>query len=110
MKVIQTWDDGLVDDIRLVEILRRHNARATFCLNPGLYSRERTLGWIHENRGVWRLSAGELSDVYGGFEICSHSMTHPYLSDVPAELLDWEVGASRDMLQEIFRKPVLGFC
>ncbi|HUH66442.1 MAG TPA: polysaccharide deacetylase family protein [Syntrophales bacterium] len=110
MKVIQTWDDGIVDDVRLVEILRGHNARATFCLNPGLYGRERSLGWIHENKEVWRLSIGELPHVYEGLEVCSHSMTHPYLTHLPAELLDWEVTASRDMLQEIFRKPVLGFC
>ncbi|MGO9136866.1 MAG: polysaccharide deacetylase family protein [Syntrophales bacterium] len=110
MKVIQCWDDGIVDDVRLTDILRRYNAKATFSLNPGLNLEERSFGWIQERREVWRLSIGELRDVYDGFEICSHSMTHPCLTDVSAERLDWEVGASRDILEGIFKKPVLGFC
>lgn len=110
MKVIQCWDDGIVDDIRLTEILRRDNAKATFSLNPGLNREERSFGWVHEGREVWRLAAGELPDVYDGFEICSHSMTHPCLTEVSADQLAWEVGASRDILEGIFKKTVLGFC
>jgi peptidoglycan/xylan/chitin deacetylase (PgdA/CDA1 family) len=110
MKVIQCWDDGIVDDIRLSDILRRYNARATFCLNPGLYREERSFGWIHDSREVWRLSINELLDVYNGFEVCSHSMTHPYLTELSSDRLAWEVRASRDMLQDIFKQPVLGFC
>jgi peptidoglycan-N-acetylglucosamine deacetylase len=110
MKVIQCWDDGIVDDVRLADILRRYNAKATFSINPGLNLEERSFGWIYESREVWRLSIGELPDVYDGFEICSHSMTHPHLTEVSVERLDWEVETSRHILQEIFKKPVLGFC
>jgi peptidoglycan/xylan/chitin deacetylase (PgdA/CDA1 family) len=110
MKVIQCWDDGIVDDVRLTHILRGCNAKASFSLNPGLNLEARSFGWLHEGREVWRLSAGELPDVYDGFEICSHSMTHPWLTDVSAERLAWEVGASRDILEDIFKKSVLGFC
>ncbi len=109
MKVIQCWDDGIVDDIRLSDILRRYNAGATFCLNPGLYRGERSFGWIHGGREVWRLGINELPAVYDGFEVCSHSMTHPYLTELSADRLDWEVRASRDVLQGIFKQPVLGF-
>jgi peptidoglycan/xylan/chitin deacetylase (PgdA/CDA1 family) len=110
MNVIQCWDDGIVDDIRLSDILRRHNARATFCLNPGLYYKERSLGWCYGDREIWSLSIDELTDVYNGFEICCHSMTHPFLADLSPDHLDWEVRASRDILRNIFNKPVLGFC
>ena len=110
MKVIQCWDDGIVDDVRLTDILRRCNAKATFSLNPGLNLEERSFGWINDNREVWRLRRCELPNVYDGFEICSHSMTHPCLTDVSADRLAWEVGASRDILEGIFKKPILGFC
>jgi peptidoglycan/xylan/chitin deacetylase (PgdA/CDA1 family) len=110
MKVIQTWDDGLVSDIRLIEILRRYQAKATFCLNPGLYQENRSFGWVHENKEVWRLSIHELVDVYHGFEICSHSMTHPYLTDLSIDQLQWELRTSRHILEDKFQKPVLGFC
>ncbi len=110
MKVIQCWDDGIVDDIRLSDILRRYNAGATFCLNPGLYREERSFGWIHGSREVWRLGINELPGTYDGFEVCSHSMTHPYLTELSADRLDWEIRASRKILEGIFKKPVLGFC
>ncbi|HVO65304.1 MAG TPA: polysaccharide deacetylase family protein [Syntrophales bacterium] len=110
VKIIQCWDDGIVDDLRLADILRRYNALATFCLNPGLYREERTFGWIHGDREVWRLGINELYVVYNGFEVCSHSMTHPYLTEVSSDRLDWEVRVSRDILQDLFKKPVLGFC
>jgi peptidoglycan/xylan/chitin deacetylase (PgdA/CDA1 family) len=110
LKVIQTWDDGIVSDIRLIEILCRYQAKATFCLNPGLYLENRSFGWTHGNREVWRLSIHELVNVYNGFEICSHSMTHPYLTDLSDDQLRWELQTSRHILEDIFQKPVLGFC
>jgi len=110
MKVIQCWDDGLASDVYLADMLSRHRAKATFCLNPGLYQRERSFGWIHENMEVWRLGIHELRNVYDGFEICSHSMTHPYLTGLSPDQLNREVRASRDMLEDIFQRCVLGFC
>jgi len=41
MKIVQCWDDGVNDDIRLTELLRRHCAKATFNLNPGTHKAER---------------------------------------------------------------------
>ena len=35
MKVVQCWDDGVVNDVRLTNLLRKYNAKATFNLNPG---------------------------------------------------------------------------
>ena len=36
IRVAQCWDDGVATDIRLTEILRKYNAKATFNLCPGL--------------------------------------------------------------------------
>jgi peptidoglycan/xylan/chitin deacetylase (PgdA/CDA1 family) len=110
MRILQSWDDGLVSDIRLTEILRRHGAKAAFCLSPGLHQETRTFGWLHENREVWRLSRHELTGVYRGFEIWSHAMTHPYLTDLSPDRLDWELWESRSMLEEQFQQPIRGFC
>jgi len=110
MKILQCWDDGLVSDLRLVDLLRRYRAKATFCLNPGLYRDERSFGWLHEGIEVWRLGIHELRGVYEGFEICNHSMTHPYLTNLTGSRLDWEINVSRDLLEKLFQKPIHGFC
>ncbi len=106
MKVAQSWDDGVVDDVRLTELLRRHQARATFNLNPGLFQRQRSFGWMHGDKEVWRLGRDELSTVYAGFEIANHSLNHPNLPDLPPETLDWEIRESRRILQDWFQQPV----
>jgi len=110
MKVAQSWDDGVVDDARLTELLRRHGATGTFNLNPGLHQRQRSYSWTYGHKEVWRLGQAELSAVYAGFEIANHSTNHPNLPDLsPAELAR-EIGDSRRLLQEWFQQPVRGFC
>jgi peptidoglycan/xylan/chitin deacetylase (PgdA/CDA1 family) len=110
MKVLQSWDDGVVDDIRLTGLLRRYRARATFNLNPGLHRPGRSFSWRYGDKEVWRLGRDELVDVYTGFEIASHSLTHPNLPDLSPEALDWEIRESRRRLQDWFQQPVRGFC
>ena len=110
MKVVQSWDDGVVDDVRLIELLRRYRARATFNLNPGLYQPQRSFGWRYNDKEVWRLGRDELVEVYAGFEIANHSLNHPNLPDLPPEALDWEIRESRRILQDWFQQPVGGFC
>ncbi len=110
MKVVQSWDDGVVDDIRLVELLRRYEAKAAFNLNPGLYQSQRSFGWQYGDKDVWRLSRHEITEIYTGFEITNHSGTHPNLPDLPAAALEQEVRDSRHRLQDWFQQPVRGFC
>jgi peptidoglycan-N-acetylglucosamine deacetylase len=110
VKIVQSWDDGPVSDIRLIEVFRCHQAKASFCLNPGLHNNARSFGWRHENSEVWRLSSRELRHVYEGFDICSHSMTHPFLTDISSDQMQWEIKASKQILEDIFYKPVNGFC
>ncbi|MDG4554421.1 MAG: polysaccharide deacetylase family protein [Candidatus Competibacter sp.] len=110
MKVVQSWDDGVVDDIRLADLLRRHQASATFNLNPGLHQAGRSFSWRYGDKEVWRLGRDELVEVYAGFEIANHSLSHPNLPDLSLADLEREVRDSRRILQEWFQQPVRGFC
>lgn len=110
MKIVQSWDDGVIDDVRLTALLRRYRATATFNLNPGLHHPQRTFSWRYGDKEVWRLGRDELTTVYAGFEIANHSLTHPFLADLsPADLVR-EVRESRLILQDWFDQPVRGFC
>lgn len=110
MWVAQSWDDGVVDDVRLTEVLRRYAVPATFNLNPGLHQRQRSYGWRYGDKEVWRLGRDELADVYAGFAIANHSLTHPYLPDLSPPDLEREVRDSRRLLQDWLDQPVRGFC
>lgn len=110
VRVIQSWDDGVMDDLRLTALLRRHGAAATFNLNPGLHQPHRCFGWKYGEKEVWRLGQNELSAVYAGFSIANHSLHHPNLPDLPMAELVREVEDSRRLLQAWFQQPVPGFC
>jgi peptidoglycan-N-acetylglucosamine deacetylase len=43
MKIVQCWDDGVVDDVRLIDILRKYGAKASFNLNFGTHQTTRYL-------------------------------------------------------------------
>lgn len=109
MRLAQCWDDGVTTDVRLVSLLRRHGVRATFNPNAGLHERERRFGWHHRDTEVWRLGRDELREVYDGFNVANHSLTHPHLDGLPIEAARREIGDGRARLQDMFDQPVSGF-
>jgi peptidoglycan/xylan/chitin deacetylase (PgdA/CDA1 family) len=94
-----TFDDGCeTDRIAAAPLLREAGFGATFYI---------TVGFM-KNRGY--LSAGqvrELADL--GFEVGCHSMTHPYLSDLPLDALRRELAEPKDRLEQMTGRPVEHF-
>ena len=64
-----SYDDGTVEDRRLVPIFNKNKLKATFHINSGP---------ILEGNGG-RISKEEVKDLYAGHEISVHSVTHPFL-------------------------------
>ncbi|OGV56518.1 MAG: hypothetical protein A2X49_06470 [Lentisphaerae bacterium GWF2_52_8] len=110
IKIVQCWDDGVTEDARLADILRKHGAKATFNINPGLYKKEeRCFGWKNGAQEILRLSLNELPELYRGFDVAGHSMTHPHLETLSAEKIRWELVECRRVIEELFKRPVRGF-
>ncbi len=109
LTVVQCWDDGVTTDARLVDILRRFNARATFNLCAGLHGGTRGYGWMHAGIPVERLAWDELKSVYDGFTIANHSLTHPRLDQMPLDEARHQIAEGRERLQQYFGQPVCGF-
>ncbi|QYY36088.1 polysaccharide deacetylase family protein [Ruficoccus sp. ZRK36] len=110
LKVVQCWDDGVHDDLPLMEILRKYGAKASFNLNPKLHKAERD-GWHHRSpaKDVYRLALSELKDAYKDFTVANHTMTHPHTLQIPLEQWRAEVVDARKWLQDLFQQPILGF-
>lgn len=109
MKVVQCWDDGVTADVRVVEILRKHKAKGTFNLNAGLHEAKRKQRWIYRETEVWSLGWDEMRGVYSGFTIANHTLTHPWLQQIPLEDARRNIVEGRERLQQFFGQPVLGF-
>lgn len=110
MRVCQCWDDGNVDDIRLTELLRKHGARASFNLNIGLHQPKRYLNWKYQDwKEVWKLSLGELRQVYEGFLVANHGLDHIWLTRASAAEARREVIEGKERLEQLFGYAVMGY-
>jgi peptidoglycan/xylan/chitin deacetylase (PgdA/CDA1 family) len=109
MRIMQCWDDGDVDDIRLVEILRKHGARATFNLNPGGSKSERRVAHrFKDEYAVYRLTLDEMPEVYDGFCIGGHTMTHPFLNSIDPDLALTELVECKRYIETHFGQTACG--
>lgn len=87
MKVMQCWDDSVYNDIRLVELCRQYDAKATF--NIIINGNE----WTFEDFLVKRLSLTEMQEIYAGFKVAGHGgvpLTRMPVEDVKAELAEYK--------------------
>ncbi|MFA7232267.1 MAG: polysaccharide deacetylase family protein [Victivallaceae bacterium] len=118
VKVVQCWDDGVINDLRLAEMLRKYNAKATFNLNPGLHAENRQDAhwtpkgysrWSHKGYRSGKLGKNELFEAYSGFQVASHCMKHEVAGTVPdAEFIQSAVDA-RKFLEDLFQQECRGF-
>lgn len=118
MKIAQCWDDGVVNDIRLTELLRKYHAKATFNLSPGALPPQReACRWIFPGERTWNhlgfhgghVGQNELTDIYGDFKVASHCFLHEGATNHPlAEFITSAIDA-RKFLEDRFQRPCPGF-
>lgn len=109
MKLAQCWDDGVLDDVRVMEILRKHGAKASFNLNAGLHRDCRYAQWTYQGKEVLKLAKAELVEAYQGFTVANHSLTHAMLAEIDQDTATRDIVDGRDALEQIFGCPVVGF-
>lgn len=103
-----TYDDGVLQDSRLVNLMDRYGIRGTFNLNSELSKTE--FAWVHESgMTVKRLSENALTGLYTGHEIASHTLTHPYMHNLPEEEILRQMKQDKDNLEKLFGREVKGF-
>ena len=103
-----TYDDGVVQDIRFVELLNRYQLKGTFNLNSALLENE--FAWTHESGCVVkRLKTDQVVSLYTGHEIASHTLTHPYMDSLTKEEILHELSKDKANLEKLFCRDIKGF-
>ena len=103
-----SYDDGVEQDVRLMEILDQHGIRATFNLNSGCWAPEGVVypkGQIHR-----RMSKSQVAKVYANpnHEVAAHCLTHASLTELSPAEIAWEVLEDRRNLEEMFGGLIRG--
>ena len=101
-----SYDDGVRDDIKLIEIMRKYGLKGTFNLNSGLED----FVWYYEGSfPVRRQILSETVMQSRGHEVASHSLHHYRLETLPPPQLRREVEEDCRNLRSIFGVQELGF-
>jgi peptidoglycan/xylan/chitin deacetylase (PgdA/CDA1 family) len=101
-----SYDDGVEQDRKLLEILNRYGIKATFNLNSGIQSGANC--WNNDGIIIRRLNIQTLPELYAGHEIAGHSLTHPQLETLDEETVSNELGQDKLNLERIFNTQIYG--
>ena len=103
-----SYDDGVEQDARLIEIMKKNGLKGTFNLNSGCY---RNPGTTYGRGEVQRrMSQEEAVGLYkdSGMEVAVHGLTHPFLERIPDNLCVAEIIKDRENLEKQFSAIVRG--
>ena len=104
-----SYDDGVTQDIRLIELFNKYGMKATFNLNSELLGKPGEL--IREEKHVWhnKVAPQDVRNVYAGHEVASHTLDHPALPLQTDEEIIRQVEQDRLTLSELCGYEVVGF-
>jgi peptidoglycan/xylan/chitin deacetylase (PgdA/CDA1 family) len=108
-----TFDDGYENFLQnALPVLEKFGFSATVFVVAGMFGGENRWEFRFDPRPQMRLLTREgVREVAArGMEVGSHSMTHPKLTHLDPEMLEEEVSGSRQVLSEVLREAVDGFC
>ena len=105
-----SYDDGVSQDIRLIELFNKYGMKATFNINSGFLGQN----WTLTREGVVvdhnKLKAEDIRHIYEGHEIAAHTLTHPFLPSINEESeIIRQVEQDRLALSELCGYEVVGF-
>lgn len=95
-----SYDDGIEQDRKLVEIFNKYGMKATFNLNTGIQTPESNF----EIEGVYinRMKQEGLEELYRGHEIATHGLTHAAPTGMTKEQLDKEFLTDMSSIERIY--------
>lgn len=103
-----SYDDGVMQDLRLISLMRLYGLKGTFNLNSAFF------GQIDGfNRGGIEIDHShvpeeDISSVYCGFEVAVHTAHHPHLPQLSSVNAVEEILSDRIALERLVGYPVRG--
>lgn len=96
-----SFDDGVTQDKKLIEILNKYGLKGTFNLNSALLG---TNGELSRNDHIVRHDknpADKVAEIYRGHEVAVHTLVHPNLTELSDEGVIWQVEEDRKLLESL---------
>lgn len=101
-----SYDDGVVQDIRLINLMDQYGIKGTFNINSGCYLPEETV----REKYYGRMKRSEAIQLFSdsGHEVASHAYHHPDLCQLRPEDITWEIWEGRKAAEADYGAMVRG--
>ena len=103
-----SFDDGVTQDIRLIEIFNKYGLKGTFNINSCLLGLKGEVRPAGETVAHNKVLLSKVREVYQGHEVAVHTLTHPNLTTLNDEMVVRQVEEDRKALTELCGYPVIG--
>lgn len=97
-----SYDDGLIQDLRLCDLMKKWNIAGTFNINTGMYPPDDTI-LSPDYKG--RLTVSKYKEIYLSsplFEVATHCYTHPFINKLSLGEVAMEIIEDRKNIEKDF--------
>ena len=103
-----SFDDGVLQDIKAIEILDKYGLKATFNINSCLLGDKRQLNRNGRTINHAKVAPKDVKEVYKNHEVAVHTKTHPLLLNLSDEDVIDQVENDRQILSALCGYEVIG--
>ena len=98
-----SFDDGVLQDIRTIEILDKYGLKATFNLNSGKFGTKNPYDTNGKTVERTLIEPTQVKGLYKNHEVAVHTVGHFNLTELPLSCVTWQVEKDREMLVGLLR-------
>lgn len=103
-----SYDDGVTQDIRLIELFDKYGVKCTFNLNSELLGQDGSLLREGKTVGHNKVKNSDVIDIYKNHEVAVHTLTHPNLTTLTENEIIHQVETDRLNLSDLVGYEVVG--
>lgn len=104
-----SYDDGVVQDRRLVRLFNDHGVKGTFNLGSGVLSFRGSMVLNGHETDISKVEPEEVRSLYAGHEVAGHGLYHSALQSVGTPAAMYEIIEDRRRLEKLVGKQVRMF-
>ena len=103
-----SFDDGVTQDKRLIEIFDKYGLKCTFNINSELLGKPGMLNCSNVTVAHVKPRPDEIAKIYKNHEVAVHTLTHPNLTTLDEEEIIRQVETDRKNLSKLVGYEVVG--
>ncbi len=103
-----SYDDGVTQDIRLIELFDKYGMKCTFNINSELLGLDGHLDFGEKRVSHKKVNREDVRELYKNHEVAVHTLTHPNLTTLDEAEIVRQVETDRLNLSELVGYEVVG--